>query len=162
MTDTEFEPAERGNHTVAGLKRKRAEIAGIVADHERKLKHWREMLVHVDAVLRLMDGGIDPASIRPLRVQRRTKYLPGAELARHAMDEMRRAGRPLAVRELVDSAIAQPDVPDTLQARLSLKDRLGRWLKDKAEAGEMVRVGPAHNPTWALPDMPGLDSPEEG
>jgi hypothetical protein len=143
----------RGNHTVWGLKRKRAEIAGIVADHERKLKHWRAALLNVDAVLRLMDSELDPTQIPGKRLHRRTKYLPGAELARYAMDELRKADwTPITTNAIVDAAMAFHAIPDKLQVRLSLMDRLGRYLREKEEAGEVVRHGPTHDARWTLTD----------
>ena len=141
-----------GNHTVWGLKRKRAEIAGIIADHDRKLKHWRAVLVHIDATLRVFDGEIDPNTIKPKRSHHRTQYLPGAELVRYAMDQLRLAdGAPIACKAIVDAAIAAHGIPDRPVTRLSLMDRLGRWLKEKAEAGEIVKHGPTHDAKWSVP-----------
>lgn len=150
----------RGNHTVWGLKRKRAEIAGIIADQERKLKHWKAALLNVDAVLRLMDSELDPTQIPAKRVHRRTKYLPGPDLARCALDELRKAdGTPIDTKAIVEAAMATHSVPDNLQVRLSLMARLGRWLNERAEAGEIVRHGPAHAALWALPESGEQDSP---
>jgi hypothetical protein len=140
-----------GSHTIWGLKRKRAEIAGIVADHERKLKHWRTALANVDAVLRLMDSELDPTSIPGKRLHRRTKYLPGQELTRYAMDQLRLAdGQPIACKAIVQAAMAAHDVPDSPQVRLSMMERLGRWLKEQAETGVIVKHGSTQDAKWAL------------
>jgi hypothetical protein len=150
-----------GNHTVWGLKRKRAEIAGIVADHERKLKHWRVALANVDAVLRLMDAEIDPNSIPGKRVHRRTKYLPGSELTRYALEQIRLAdGTPISCKAIVEAAMAAHDVPDNLQVRLSMMARLGRWLNDQAADGALERHGPTHKVLWTLPHPAGDDPPQ--
>jgi hypothetical protein len=140
-----------GNHTILGLKRKRAEVAGIVADHERKLKHWKKALANVDAVLRLMDAELDPTSIPGKRLHQRTKYLPGPELARYAMDQLRLAeGTPISCKAVVEAAMAAHEIPDTLQVRLSLMARLGRWLNEQAEAGIIEKHGLTHAAKWAI------------
>ena len=51
------------------LVAKRAEIAGIIAEMEQQLAQHRADLIHLDGVLRLLDSGIDPETIKPkLRV----------------------------------------------------------------------------------------------
>jgi hypothetical protein len=32
------------NHTLAGSRRKRSQIAGIIVDHEKKVRHWKASL----------------------------------------------------------------------------------------------------------------------
>ena len=54
----------RGSHAMHALKRKRAQIAGFIADNERKARDWRVALVHVDATLKLFDAELDPEDKR--------------------------------------------------------------------------------------------------
>lgn len=154
---------QRESHAVSALKRKRAQIAGFIADHERKALHWRIALAHVDATLRLFDAELDPEIIRPKRVHRKSPYFDGPELARLIQDELRKAdGEPVTTLALFDSAIRAGDVPNQPHLRVTLRERIIKYLNLKAEEGHIVRVGLSHQATWKLPDVPQLESPEDG
>src|SRR5690242_1285261 len=71
----------KGSYAVHALKRKRAQIAGYIADHERKARDWRVALAHVDATLKLFDDELDPEVILPKRVHRKTRYFRGKSSA---------------------------------------------------------------------------------
>ncbi len=88
------------------LKRKRAQIAGFIADNERKARDWRVALVHVDATLKLFDAELDPEDIRPKRPHRKSQYYSGPDLARLCLDELRKAnGTPLTAIALADKRV---------------------------------------------------------
>ena len=57
-------------HVVSALVAKRSEVAGLIADLERKAAQQRADLVHVDAVLRLYAPELEPDCI-PSRAARR-------------------------------------------------------------------------------------------
>jgi len=153
----------RESHAVSALKRKRAEIAGLIVDHERRVREWRAALAHVDATLKLFDDTLDPEVIRPKRVHRKTQYFDGPELARLIQDELRKAdGTPLTTLALLDAAIRAGDVPSQPHIRVTLKERIIKYLNLKAEEGLIVRVGLSHKAAWILPEVPQSESPEDG
>ncbi len=134
------------------LKRKRAQIAGFIADHERKARDWRVALAHVDATLKLFDGELDPDTIKLKRPHRRSQHYCGSDLARLVLDELRKAnGTPLTAIALADIAMVAGNVPDQHHVRFAMRQRITKYLTDKEKAGEMVRVGVAHNTAWMLP-----------
>jgi hypothetical protein len=146
---------------LSGLKRKRAQIAGFIADHERKARDWRAALVHVDATLKLFDDTLDPEIIRPKRVHRKSRYFDGPELARLIQGELRKAdGTPLTTLALFDAAIRTGDIPSQPHLRVTLKERIIKYLNLKAEQGLIVRVGLSHQATWKLSEVGESDSPE--
>jgi hypothetical protein len=61
-------------HIVSGLRLKRAEVSGYIADLERKINRQRADLVHIDATIRLFSPETNPETIPPKRPYRRTKY----------------------------------------------------------------------------------------
>ena len=151
----------RGSHALHALKRKRAQIAGFIADHERKARDWRVALAHVDATLKLFDDELDPDTIKLKRPHRKSQHYSGPDLARLCLDELRKAdGMPLTTVALADIAMAAGNVPDQHHVRFALRQRITKYLTDKEKAGEMVRVGVAHSTAWKLPPE-RLDSAQD-
>jgi hypothetical protein len=152
---------DRGSHVVHGLRRKRAQIAGFVADHEKKARYWRETLAHVDATLKLFSPELDPEQIPATRPHRKSRYFNGPELARLCLDELRKAnGEARSAGYLLDAAVIAGDVPDRPHLRAALRERIINYLNNKEKAGEVVRVGLTHNTRWRLP-AERLDSAHE-
>jgi hypothetical protein len=96
---------ERPSHLVAGLIAKRRELAGIIADLERRLIQHRADLTHIDGVLRVLATNIDPESIKPKRVYRRSRYFARNELSRLILATLRTAAEPLSVDDLATQAM---------------------------------------------------------
>jgi hypothetical protein len=91
---------ERGNmYALAALKSKRASLASDIVETERKLRHLRDSLVHVDATLRLLDPEIDPDEIPTKRPTRRVKLFRQGELGRLILEAFR-----VANGELISTA----------------------------------------------------------
>src|SRR6266404_3858373 len=75
---------------ISGLKRKHAEILGIIADLERQLDQHRANLVHIDATLRLIAPEIDLEQI-PVRhhAPKRSPYFGRGEITRTCLEAFR-------------------------------------------------------------------------
>ena len=67
-------------HVVAALKDKRAELAGIIADLEKRISGHRAWLVHLDATLRMFAPDTEAAGIRPKAVRRRNAWFGKGEV----------------------------------------------------------------------------------
>ena len=135
---------------INGLKRKRAEIAGIVADHERKARHWKAALAHVDATLRLFSSEIDPQAIPGKRPYRQSRYFSGSELARFCMDQLRLAAEPIPAAAIYEAAVKAHGIPADARTRVTLTERILRYLREKQEAGTVAKHGVTHDARWSL------------
>jgi hypothetical protein len=89
-------------HVVSALVAKRSEIAGIIADLDKRIARHRADLGHVDAVLRLY-GEAKPEAIQPKRVMQRNNWFSPGECARLVYDTLRPAEQPLTTRDVVES-----------------------------------------------------------
>ncbi len=90
-------------HVISALKRKRAMIAGELAQSERRCEAMRLHLVALDHSLRLFGYDGDPADIRP--VQRRRRLFRRGELQRAILGILRVNG-PVTDAELVERVFA--------------------------------------------------------
>lgn len=97
----------KGNrYALSALTRRRGELASEIVELERKLRHRKELLVHVDATLRLLDPSIEVEAV-PNRRPRRVKLFGQGQLGRLIRDALRVAnGRPLSTAEIVEHVIA--------------------------------------------------------
>ena len=69
-------------HVVAALVRKRAELLGLIRDHERTAERLRRELAHLDATLRLFKPDAAPLDgVEPKRRAARTYFRRGASAA---------------------------------------------------------------------------------
>jgi uncharacterized coiled-coil protein SlyX len=91
---------------VAALKRKRAEIAGVIAELEKQLAEHRADLVHIDNALRLLNARVDPASIPARKPRpRNTGYFVHGELSRRIYAALRER-ETVTAAEVADTAMA--------------------------------------------------------
>jgi hypothetical protein len=91
-------------HVVSTLVAKRSELAGFIADLEKRAAQHRADLGHVDAVLRLY-GEAKPEAIRPKRVTQRNAWFSPGECARLVYDTLRPAEKPVGTREITEAAM---------------------------------------------------------
>ena len=93
--------------TIAGLRRKRAYMAGEIELAENKLAKCREQLAKLDAVILMFDPNADPDTIVPMRayIKRRSPFRRG-EVTRLLLRAMSKAGQPMRVSALVEHVLA--------------------------------------------------------
>lgn len=98
---------DKGNrYALSALTKRRGELASEIVELERKLRHRKELLVHVDATLKLLDPSIEVEAV-PNRRLKRVKLFRQGELGRAIRDALRVAGgRPLSTAEIVEHVIA--------------------------------------------------------
>ena len=93
-------------HVIPALKRKRARIAGELAQSEKRCEAMRLHLVALDHTLRIFDYDGDPADIKPIRP---TKWVfRRGELKRTVLSILRTANGPMTNAELAQRIIAIP------------------------------------------------------
>lgn len=126
-------------YALSALKRKRGELATEIVELERKLRHRKELLVHVDATLKLLDPSVSPAELPNRKPKRRIKLFRQGELGRAIRDALRVAGgRPLSTAEIVEHVIAagghgpeaRKAVGPRVRGNLAYLQRQGVVMKD--------------------------------
>jgi hypothetical protein len=135
-------------YALAALRERRAEIAGEITLAERRLRHLRETLVHVDGTLRLFSDA-EPESIPAKRPYKRVKLFGAGKLNRMILDALRRGGGPMTTAEVVDSIVADLNFgPD---AAKGMKNRVrANLLYLNKVRRSVVKDGDRATATWAL------------
>lgn len=87
-------------YALASLKNTRGTLAAEIVQLERQLRHRREALLHVDATIKIMDGGNIDLEKLPKKRLKRVKLFRHGELNRLILDALREAGRPLSTTEI--------------------------------------------------------------
>ena len=137
---------------VAALARKRAELAGEIEAALAKVARQRADLVHLDAVIRLLDPAAEAEAIRP-KIPRNNGcdwFGPG-ELARMAFDALRDAPKPLSAIDIARAVLARKGMePGDLVALRRVKNMVDATLR-RREGGLVERVvyGP-HSVGWRI------------
>ena len=91
-------------HVIPALKRKRARIAGELAQSERRCEAMRLHLVALDRSLRIFGYEGDPADIKPVKARRH--LFRRGELPRAIMGILRTANGHMADADLVERVMA--------------------------------------------------------
>ena len=111
---------------------------------ERKLRHLRESLVHVDATLLILNPDANPEAIPNKRPTRRVKLFRQGELGRMILDALRQgSGDGCSAREIVDYMLragghgedARRAVAARVRGNLSYLMRAKKVIKTKGEGG---------------------------
>ena len=138
------------SHVVSALIAKRSEVAGLIADLERKIAQQRADLVHVDAVLRLYAPELEPECIPSKAVRRRNGWFKAGELVRMVLDTLRIAPAPMPTREIIAAVMVRRslDPADARTARL-----IGKLVKNALtrQAGYLVeKIALYRSVTWRV------------
>jgi hypothetical protein len=87
-------------HVIPVLRSKRAEFSGHILDLEKRVARFRADLANTDAAIRIMPPAAEPGAIPTKWAHERTKYFAPNELARTALDLMRKVQEPLSARKI--------------------------------------------------------------
>lgn len=142
---------DKGNrYALAALKDKRASLASEIVQCERKLRHCREAIAHVDATLRLLDPSIAPDEIPNKRlVPGRIRLFRQGELGRMIRDALRTAGgKPLSTAEIVDHLLKVGGHGP--EARKAMSGRVRGNLAYLERKGEVEKLGNRTSAAWKL------------
>ena len=142
---------DKGNkYALAALKDKRGSIASEIVHTERKLRHLRQALTHVDASLRLLDPSIDTGKIPKKRlIPGRIRLFRQGELGRLIRDAMRTAnGNSITTTEIVAHVVAAGGHGDS--ARAAVAPRVRGNLAYLKRRGVIEKTGNLGNTRWQL------------
>jgi hypothetical protein len=93
---------ENNTFVISGLTAKRAEMSGELREAENRVARLRADLVSLDVTIRLFDPSITPTAIRPRLKRTAQQRFRTGELTRTTLSVLRKADRPLTVREIAD------------------------------------------------------------
>lgn len=135
---------------VAALLRKRAEIAGIIQDMEKRLAAHRADLVHIDNALRLLNSPIPGDAVPAKRPRpRNTGYFANGELTRRIYEGLRDRPDGVSAAELADKALADKGLDDP-SVRSTFVSRFLVRLGNMAPRGHVERIGSGQGVRWRL------------
>jgi hypothetical protein len=136
---------------VAALQRKRAEIAGIIRELEKRLTAYRADLVHIDNALRILNSPIvgDMIPARKPR-PRNTGYFAHGELSKRIYSALR-TRESVSAAELADIALAEKGIEDA-RVRATFIARFLVRLDQMVARGHIARIGGGQGVRWKLAD----------
>lgn len=123
-------------HVVSALRDKRAELAGELLVAQARIDKLRLDLASVDRTLALFDSTIAPQSIAPVirRPRGKGRFRHGAWTAT-LLSILRKADRPLTIREIAQEAANQFNLPSDTQVALTGMDNRVRTALKKQRVG---------------------------
>lgn len=131
------------------LKQLHAELAGKLIENGKEASRLRQSMKQVEAVMKLLEPGID---IRPIAVRRRkpNPWFKRGTVFRHALDVVRTAEEPLTARQIAERMIAAKGATDA-NAK-SVRDLAGsvNASLQNHDGGAVVRHGDGTPARWWL------------
>ncbi len=140
------------DHVLSGLIEKRRELAGVIDELQRQLDQHRADLTHIDGVLRVMAADLDPETIKPKRVYRRTRYFARNELSRLCLGVLRTAaGELLSTDDIAGRVITAKgfDAGDAI-LRAAIREQVGSTVKRLHRNGAIDNIGAGRASRWRL------------
>jgi len=138
----------KNEYVLAGLIRKRAEIAGELEEAQGRVRKLMVALDSVDATIRLFAPDLNTTEIRPKPLPPRHGAFRG-EAARTILDALREAGEPLTTKDLALRSmmargldVADPDLV------LMVRKRVGAGLRHLRERGVVQSQAGKDGSVW--------------
>jgi hypothetical protein len=129
------------------LKRKRAYHQGEVEARECQLGCLRDDLETIDRMIRLIDAGTDPMSIKGIRPHQRLAAFKQGDQTRLCFEALRDSGEPMTVGELAGAIAQRKGVANTSELRSRIRGTIGRLTGE----GRLRKVGKPRTTRWTLP-----------
>jgi len=101
----------RDTYAIMALRRKRAYLAGEIAQAERQLADKRKALATLDATIQLFEPTSNPELIPAIRPTRRGLFFRKGEQMRLCVAALRQAGCPLSARQVAERAMGAKGLP---------------------------------------------------
>lgn len=139
------------DYVIAGLVRRRAEMAGEAETLKARLARIATDLGHLDATIRLFDPDHDIAGIRPKR-PRGPDVAGRGEMSRAILAVLREASEPVTVTVISERLMAERgwDAADGKRARMMAK-RVAMVLRHQERRGAVrPMLGPGQAMEWTV------------
>jgi len=126
-------------YTLGELFDKRAELAGLILQAEKRARELRADLAHVEATIRILRPGIELPKVVPKRVEFRPRYYRRGELTRLLLNYIREhADEPITVEAVMPTVIAGRSLSQA--ARNSVATTVHTALNKLAKRGTIERI----------------------
>jgi hypothetical protein len=135
---------------VHALKRLHADLGGQIKENRREAKRLAGNMKHVEAVLKMLEPGMNVAAIAARRRYKAASPYKRGEVFRAVLDVLRTAAQPLTSREisvalLVKAGVAEPSLKQIRDmvgsVHSSLRNHQGKTIE---------RIGDAMPAHWRL------------
>lgn len=135
---------------LSALVDKRSTLAGDIREFEERLEQLRSDVLHVDAVIRLMDPAYQLDAIVPKSRRQRRQWFGNGEMLRIVLETLRRATDPLTSREVAMEVMERKgfDTNDGATLRL-IEKRVDATIRRRGGMVERVVYGP-RSVAWKL------------
>ena len=137
------------SYVIAGLVKRRAELAGEAEALKKRLTQIGTDLGHLDATIRLFDPDHDIAAIRPKR-PRGPGVAGRGEMSRFILGVLRGAPEPMTTASIVERLMAARGMAaDDARAKRTAMKRVGMALGRQRENGAVRKTqGPGQPVVW--------------
>lgn len=137
----------RDTYAIMALRRKRAYLAGEIAQAERHLADKYPALKTLDATIQLFAPATNPELVPAIRPHRRGLFFRKGEQMRLCLSALRETGQPMSARQVAEHATQAKGLPTDNEPIVgSVPVALGR-LEDR---GLVVRIISAPDAWWTL------------
>jgi len=128
---------KQAKHTLEQLH---AELGGKILDNKKEAKRLAQAMLHVEAVLKMLEPGYNVRSIAVRRRKPNPWFKRGA-VFRYALDALRTARKPLTSREIVVYMLAAKGVRDARPK--AIRDLAGAVLASlrNHKGGSVIAIG---------------------
>jgi len=136
----------QATHTLEQLH---AELGGKILDNKAEAKRLTAAMVHVEAVLKMLQPGYD---VRPIAVRRRkpNPYFKRGTVWRAVLDVLRKAGSPLTATEVAQAMLAAKRIKDAPRSAVENLEGSVRTALKYREGDAVVIVGNGMPSKWEL------------
>jgi hypothetical protein len=124
-----------------------AELAGKILANKREAIRLRTAMMQVEAVVKMLQPGFNVASIAAKRRNKSNPWFKRGTLFRSAVDVLRRAGVPMAAREIADALVADNAPQATRKQAIDLQAAILAALRKRDGATVVSEGAPAR---WKL------------
>ena len=133
------------------LRRKRAYLAGEIAQAERQLADKYRTLKTLDATIQLFAHATNPELIPAIRPTRRGLFFREGEQMRLCITALRETGQPMSARQVAEHAMRAKGLPtDNAPILRSIAVQVRVALGRLEGKGMVVRIVSAPDAWWAL------------
>lgn len=129
------------------LRRKRAYLQGEIEAKECQLGCLRDDLETIDRMIRLIDAGTDPNTIKGIRPHSYLEGLRQGDQTRLCFEVLREAAQPLTMPELALAVAQHKGIPNSPELRSRLRGTVERLTGE----GRLKKVGKPRTTRWTLP-----------
>jgi hypothetical protein len=130
------------SHTLSALRAKYAELAGELRQIEKRAEQLRADCDHITHTILIFDPTAQPQDIQPKARRQSSSVFRHGEFARAVRDILRRAGKPMSLRDIADQIVAKHSLDiEAPGARAKLDAKIRTLLHRSADVGKETRDG---------------------